>query len=383
MTTVSKRDYYEVLGVGRSAGHDEIRSAYRKLAMQYHPDKHQGDKAAEERFKEISEAYEVLSDPQKKDTYDRFGHEGLRNAFSAGGFQWRDFSHFEDISDLFENVFSGFGFDDLFGFGGRKKRSGPRQGASIRQDVEIELKEAAFGVEKSVSVTRAETCAKCRGTGARPGTKEETCAACGGRGQVTSSSGFFSISRACEQCRGRGSIIKEPCQECRGEGRVNARKKISVKIPGGVDNGTRLRVTGEGEAGTKGGPRGDLYVDIHIKKHESFERHEDDIYCQVRMPFITAVLGGEIEVPTLEGSEKLDIPAGTQSGEIFRLKHKGMHRLRRGGRGDQLLRVMVETPVNLTVLQKKKLIEFSESCGRKVQPKKGKFVRKIKDMLGR
>lgn len=383
---MSKHDYYEILGINKNASEEEIKRAYRKLAVQHHPDKHQGDKGAEEKFKEISEAYEVLSDSNKRATYDQFGHEGLKGAFGPGGFKWQDFTHFSDFSDIFsgmEDFFEGFGIDsDFFGFGrGRRRHAGPRKGASLQYELEIDLKEATFGVEKTINIARAETCDVCHGKGIKPGTKEATCDMCGGRGQIGTSSGFFSILRTCERCGGQGTIIKTPCQNCNGAGRVRVKRKIKVDIPKGVDNGIRLRIAGEGEPGEKGGPRGDLYVIIYVKEHDIFERHEDDIYCQIPISFITAVFGGEIEVPTLEGAVEMKIPEGTQSGRIFRLKQKGIYHLNRSGRGDLLCKVAVETPTNLNEEQKIKLKEFAVSCGEGVSAKSKSFVKKVKDML--
>jgi len=378
-----KRDYYEVLGISKGASADEIKRAYRKLAMKHHPDKHQGDKEAEEKFKEISEAYEVLSDPKKKSTYDQFGHDGLKGAFGPGGFQWQDFTHFEDISDIFDGLFGSFGFDsDMFGFGsGRARRGGPRRGSHLRAEIEISLKDAAFGVEKTLSLNRKEVCDTCSGRGAKPGTKETKCDACGGRGTVNSVSGFFSISRTCDQCMGRGSIIKTPCDDCSGTGFTHARRKIKVKVPRGIDNGTRLRITGEGEPGEKNGPRGDLYVTIYVKEDKYFQRHNDDIYCEAPISFITAVFGGEIDVPTLEGPVKMKVPEGTQSNKVFRLRQKGVYHLRGAGRGDQLCRVVVRTPTNLNSEQKRKLSEFADACGERIDPQARNFVDKIKGMF--
>ena len=377
-----KRDYYDILGVAKNANADEIKKAYRKMAFKYHPDKHQGDKTAEEKFKEVSEAYEVLSDTKKRSTYDQHGHDGLKGAFGSGGFQWQDFSHQEDISDLFGNIFSSFGFDEMFGTSGRgSRRSGPRRGSSLQLEVEIDLKEAAFGTEKTISLKRAENCETCKGTGAKPGTKEATCEACGGRGQTSTSSGFFTMSRTCGTCGGRGTVIKIPCGNCGGSGTVAEKKKIKVKIPRGVSTGTRLRVSGEGEAGEKSGPHGDLYVYINVKEHDIFERHDDDIYCQVSIPFTTAVFGGEVDVPTLEGNVKMNVPEGTQSGRTFRLRQKGIYHLSGSGRGDELCRLVVETPTDLTEQQKNKLKEFAELRGEDIRPQSKKFVRKIKDMF--
>ncbi|MDD5438773.1 MAG: molecular chaperone DnaJ [Candidatus Omnitrophica bacterium] len=374
---MSKRDYYEVLGVSKDAGYEEIKSAYRKLAVQHHPDKHQGDKAAEEKFKEISEAYEVLSDQDKRAAYDRYGFEGLKGAFGRGGFSMDDFTHFEDLQDIFENLFGG----DIFGFGSGRGRTGPHRGAHLQTAVEIDLKEAAFGAEKNITVNRAEPCGVCQGTGAKPGTKATPCKTCRGQGQVHMASGFFSISQTCHECNGAGSVIKNACAACHGSGRVNGKRKIKVSVPRGIQNGSRLRVSGEGEPGTKGGPSGDLYVDIHVKPHEIFERHNDDLYCEVPISFATAVFGGEIDVPTLEEPAKLTVSEGTQSGTMLRLRHKGAYNLHGYGRGDQVCRVVVETPTNLNEEQKEKLQEFSKLCGENVHPQSNKFLKKIKDLF--
>jgi len=374
---MSKRDYYEVLGLTRGASSDEIRSSYRKLAMQHHPDKHHGDKDAEEKFKEISEAYEVLSDADKRSMYDQYGHEGLKGAFGRGGFSMNDFTHFEDIQDIFEGLFGG----DIFGFGSGRQRSGPRRGRHLQAHVEIDLNEAAFGAERTLTIAHSEECPSCKGTGAKPGTKEIQCKACRGAGQVNMTSGFFSISQTCGECGGKGTVIKTPCEVCRGTGQVPGKRKIKVSIPRGVEDGTRLRLSQEGEPGTKGGPAGDLYVDVRVKAHDVFERHGDDIYCEVPISFVTAVFGGEIEVPTLEGPVKLTIPEATQSGKVIRVKQKGVYNLHGRGRGDQLCRVNVETPKNLNDIQKKKLREFAEVCGEDVLPESNKFVKKIKEMF--
>jgi len=381
---LSKRDYYEILGLSKNATDEEIKRAYRTLAVNYHPDKHQGDRNIEERFKEISEAYEALSDPNKRAAYDQFGHEGLKGAFGAGGFQWQNFTHFSDFSDIFsglEDFFESFGIgSDIFGFG-RRGHAGPRRGANLQYEVEIDLKEAAFGTEKAITVPRAEACGLCEGKGTKKGTKESVCRACGGRGQINTISGFFSISRTCGECSGQGKIIKNPCPECSGTGTMKINRKIKVNIPRGVDDRIRLRINGEGEAGERGGPRGDLYVTIYVKEHEVFERHEDDIYCELQIPFAAVVFGGEVEAPTLEESVKIKIPAGTQSGKIFCLKNKGIYHLSSQGRGDHLCKVVVKVPTDLTDEQKKKLKEFAEACGESPQLGAKSFVKKVKDML--
>jgi len=370
---VSKRDYYEVLGVRKDAAFDEIKRSYRKLAIQCHPDKHQGDKAAEEKFKEISEAYEILSDSDKKAAYDRFGHEGLKGAFGGSGFGWQNFSHAEDISDLFSNIgniFGGSGFDELFGFGRQRKQSTPRRGRDIEYELKVEFIEAVLGAEKNIEISRYDTCAACKGSGAKSGTKDTVCPTCNGRGQTSASNGFFSISRTCTACGGSGRVIKNPCRKCNGSGKVKEARKINVKIPAGVDTGMRLRVTGVGDAGEKGGPRGDLYVAIHVREHELFRRHTNDIYCDAKVNFTQVVFGTELDVPTVNGNIKMKIPPGTPSGKVFRLKGKGVPNLMSGlGRGDQLVRLSVDVPKRLTEEQKKLLKEFERTLGEKATSK--------------
>jgi len=341
------KDYYEILGVTRSATQEEIKKAYRKMALKYHPDRNPDNKEAEEKFKEASEAYEVLSDPEKRQIYDQFGHEGLRGTGFTG------FRGFEDIFSSFGDIFG-----DFFGFGGRP-RSGPIRGDDLRYDLEISFEEAAFGKEVELEIPRTVKCEACGGSGAKPGTRPIPCPACGGRGQVTRSQGFFSISTTCPTCQGTGQIIPEPCSACQGTGRVKQKRKVSLKIPAGVDTGSRLRLRGEGEAGGRGGPPGDLYVVIHVTPHESFERNGDDIFCKIPISFTTASLGGKIEVPTLDGSETIQIKRGTQSGEVFRLKGKGFPRLQGYGRGDEIIQVTVSVPKKLTKRQEELLREFA------------------------
>jgi molecular chaperone DnaJ len=368
----TKRDYYEILGVSRNATDEEIRKAYRKLAHKYHPDKTGGDKEAEEKFKEVGEAYSVLSDPQKRAQYDRFGHaepgfqdfEGFTRTSSFGGFE-----------DLFGDV-----FQDFFGRPSRT-RTAARPGADLRYDLEISLKEASTGTEKNILLQRAETCQQCQGSGAKSGTSRATCSQCGGRGQVQQVQGFFSISRTCPMCRGEGSIVKEPCSACGGSGRVRSRRELRVKIPPGVDTGHRLKVRGEGEAGTLGGERGDLYVLVHVRDHPVFERAGNDILCEVPISFVQATLGDRIEVPTLDGRVSLKIPSGTQTNKMFRLRGKGMPNVHGYGRGDQLVRVIVETPTRLNEQQKKLLREFARISGDDVHPLRRSFLSKIKDLL--
>ncbi len=342
-----ERDYYEILSVSRTASPDEIKKAYRKMALKYHPDRNPSNKEAEEKFKEASEAYEVLSDTEKRQIYDQYGHEGLRGSGFTG------FHGFEDIFSSFGDIFG-----DFFGFGGHS-RTGPARGDDLRYDLEITFEEAAFGKEAELEIPRTVTCDVCGGTGAKPGTQPITCPACGGRGQVSRSQGFFSISSTCPSCRGTGQLIPEPCETCQGMGRIKQKRKVSLKIPAGVDTGSRLRLRGEGEAGERGGPPGDLYVVIHVQAHDFFEREGDDIYCKIPIPFTMAALGGKLDVPTIDGAESLQIKKGTQSGEVFRLKGKGFPRLRGYGKGDEIIQVIVKVPKKLTKRQETLLKEFA------------------------
>lgn len=372
---MAKRDYYEVLGLKKDASPGEVKRSYRKLAVKYHPDKNPGDKSAEEKFKEISEAYEVLSDSQKRATYDQFGHAGLEGAFKGGGFSWQDFTHFEDLRDIFGewglgDILRGFGVNEgFFGGGRRARRGGPARGADLEYELEIEFIEGAFGAQKTVEIYRYEICGNCKGDGAKPGTKRVKCASCGGSGQISTISGFFSISRTCDRCRGEGAIVNTPCSKCSGFGRVKVARKITVKVPAGVHTGTRLRVSGEGEAGLRGGPRGDLYVYLGVRDHKLFRRDGNDIICQIPISFSQAVFGAEIDVPTLNGKVKMKIPAGTQSSKVFRLREKGIPSLRGYGRGDEYVKVAVKTPANLNAEQKKLLKAFAESCGEEIKTK--------------
>ena len=348
-----KKEYYEILGLDRNASEDDIKKNYRKLALKFHPDRNPGNKEAEEKFKEASEAYEVLRDPEKRDLYNRFGHEGL----SGAGF--RGFSGFEDIFSSFGDI-----FEDIFGFSGtRRSRTGARAGADMRYDLNISFMDAIFGAEKDIDLEKYEACKECQGSGAAPGTSPEVCPRCRGTGQITQSSGFFSISTTCPQCRGEGRIIRTPCKQCLGSGRVRISKKVHLKIPGGVETGSRLRLRGEGEQGKLGGPSGDLYVFLHVEAHEFFQRDGDDIYCQVPVSITQASLGGTIEVPTIDGHESLKIPKGTQSGKVFRLKGKGAPHLRGYGRGDQIIQTVVKIPTHLSKKQEELLREFARLSG--------------------
>ena len=369
---MSKRDYYELLGVSRSASDQEIKSAYRKLAVKYHPDKNPGDKEAEDRFKEAAEAYSVLGDPQKRAQYDRFGHSGVG---ANVGFDPTIFSEFGDIFGDF------FGFGDIFGTGSRR-RSTAQRGSDLRYDLEISFMDAAFGLKTKIKVPRLETCQSCSGSGAAKGSSPITCPTCQGHGQVRYQQGFFSISRTCQQCQGTGRVVKNVCKECRGEGRVQTEETLEVKIPAGVDNGSRLRIAGGGEAGLQRGPPGDLYVVLFVKEHEFFERQENNVYCTIPISFPQAALGAEIIVPTLEGEERLQIPEGTQSGSIFRIKGKGIPSLNGKGRGDQFVTVNIATPTKLNREQKKLLEQFAEVSKVENRPLEKKILDKVKDIFG-
>src|SRR3989440_768649 len=375
----TKRDYYEILGVGRSAPEDEIKRAYRKLAVKFHPDKNPDDPHAEERFKELGEAYDVLMDGDKRAAYDRFGHA----AFAQGGGGFR--GGFHDPFDIFREVFGGAGgaggiFETFFG-GGAVRGQDRQRGSDLRYDMEITLEEAAFGVEKEIEIAKLETCDKCQGSGAEPGSRSITCPVCSGRGQVISSRGFFQVSQTCPRCRGAGQIIEKPCHKCGGEGRVENSSRIKLKIPAGIGRGSRLRSSRNGEAGIRGGAPGALYLVVHIKEHPVFQRDEDDIYCEVPISFAVAALGGEVPVPTLEGKANLRIPAGTQSGQVFKLRGKGFANLEGRGHGDLLARVMVEVPTRLNSEQRRKLEEFSAVCGEENTPLYRSFFERAKDFF--
>ena len=348
---MEQQDYYELLGVSRNAEESEIKKAYRKLAMKYHPDRNSNDKAAEEKFKEIQKAYAVLSDQQKRAAYDRFGHAGVDPSMGGGH---GGFGGFGDVfEDIFENIFSG----------GRSagRQSRAQRGADLQFNVQLTLEEAALGKQIEITVPRHVVCEVCTGSGAKKGTTPKTCETSNGVGQVRIQQGFFSIQQNCPTCHGEGKIVTDPCTNCHGQGRVRESKKLTVKIPAGVDNGDRVRLGGEGEAGIHGGPPGDLYVQINVKTHAIFERHESDLYCEVPISFITAALGGSIEVPTLEGRVTLKIPSETQTGKTFRLRGKGMKSVRGHAAGDLLCSVVVETPVNLSKEQKELLTKLQDS----------------------
>ncbi len=379
-----KRDYYDVLGVSRTGSPEDFKKAYRKLAVQFHPDKNPGDKKAEEKFKELSEAYEVLSDPQKRQMYDQFGHAGMQGGpggFGGGAGGFEGFGGGATINDIFGDIFG-----DLFGAGGqqgrgRGRRSSGRTGADLKTTLDVTFEEAAFGAEKVITVPKTVRCETCAGSGAKPGTKPITCQQCSGRGEVTFQQGFFAISRTCPRCNGAGQTISDPCRDCSGAGAVKKRSQIAVKIPAGVDSGQRLKLTGEGESGERGGPAGDLYVVINILPHDFFSREDFDVVCEVPVTFSQAALGDEIEVPTLEGKVKLKIPAGTQSHKTLRLKGKGMPKLGAYGRGDQLVRVVVEVPTHLNAEQKDLLKKFADVSGSQSHPMHQTFFEKVRNLF--
>ena len=357
MTT--KRDYYEVLGVDRDAADDQLKSSYRKLALKYHPDRNPGNKEAEDKFKEASEAYEVLRDSQKRGIYDQFGHQGLEGSGFSG------FSGFEDIFSSFGSI-----FEDIFGFGtGRRSGSRAQRGADLRYDVTLDFMEAAFGTETQIDLQKMEVCPSCEGNGCEPGTHPETCGTCSGTGQVSRSQGFFTVRTTCPHCRGNSQSIPHPCKGCKGNGQVMVSKIVSVKFPAGVDNGSRLRLPGEGEGGAYGGPPGDLYVFINVKPHDFFQRDNTDIHCQVEISFIQAALGASISVPTLNGKKTLEIPKGTQPGDLFRFRNNGIPSLRTARRGDQIIQVLIATPTNINKKQVSLLREFDKIENSKISSK--------------
>ena len=376
---MTKRDYYAVLGVPQSADDQQIKSAYRKLALQYHPDRNPGDTAAEEKFKEAAEAYAVLADPDRRDRYDRFGHAGVRGASGSPDF---DSSIFADFGDILG------GFGDLFG--GGRRRGGPMLGADLRYDLQISFGEAAAGTETTLQIPRREVCARCKGSRAEPDSSPQTCPQCGGRGQVRYQQGFLTLASTCGQCRGQGQIIASPCTECRGQGRVEQERKLTVKIPPGIATGQRLRLHGEGEHGASGGPPGDLYVVIHVDDHAFFHREGDDLLCEVPVSFPTLALGGEISIPTLNGNNTLAIPKGTQADSRFRIRGKGMPHLSGSGRGDLYVNVRVEVPTKLSSEQRELVEQLDKTMPQKSsrprprsEGQEGRaFFERVRDIFG-
>ena len=372
-----KRDYYEILGVSRNATDQEIKSAYRKLALQFHPDRNPGNKEAEEKFKEAAEAYAVLSDGQKRANYDRFGHAGVSGA-AGGGFGGFDPSVFADFSDILGDI---FGFGDMFGSG---RRGGTRvqRGADLRYDLDLTFEEAAFGTTTKIKVPRHETCSECGGSGGQKGAAPITCPTCNGYGQVRFQQGFFSITRTCSQCHGTGQIIKNRCTVCHGDGRVVREKTLELKVPPGVDIGSKLRVSGEGDAGGKGGPSGDLYVVLNVQEHEFFERRDHDLYCHIPITFPQAALGAQIAVPTLEGEEeKLSVPAGTQGGSMFRIKGRGISKRGGSARGDLYVMVTVVVPTKLSREQKDLLTKLASTIETENKPIQKKILERVKEIF--
>jgi molecular chaperone DnaJ len=373
---MAKKDYYEILGLQKGSGEDEIKKAFRKLAIQYHPDKNKGNKEAEEKFKEINEAYQVLSDPEKKAQYDQFGTTDFNGGFGGGYDGGFDFSDIGGFGDIFDSFFGG-------GFSGRRRRTGPERGADIEYTITLTFEEAVFGAEKEVQIARHETCETCKGSGAKAGTSARTCDKCGGAGQIrlqrNTPLGSFVSMTTCDKCAGKGKVILDPCPDCHGAGKERKQRKITVNIPAGVDTGNVIPLRGQGEHGAHGGPPGDLYVNIRVNSHSMFKRKGFDIYIDTHISFGKAALGAELKVPTVDGEVKYQIPAGTQPGTVFRLKGKGVPRVNSHGRGDQYVNVVVDVPKNLSDKQKEALKEFMELCGEKDEDgkKSGSFMDKI------
>ncbi|MFA7242631.1 MAG: molecular chaperone DnaJ [Sulfuricellaceae bacterium] len=372
---MTKRDYYEILGVNKDASDEELKKAYRKLAMKHHPDRNPDNPKAEEHFKEAKEAYEILSDAQKRAAYDQYGHAGVdqgARGFGAG-------AGAQGFADAFGDIFG-----DIFGAGGGRGRSNVYRGADLRYNLEISLEEAARGTETKIRIPAMAACDTCHGSGAKPGTQPTTCATCGGHGQVRMQQGFFSIQQACPTCHGNGKVVQSPCPDCHGAGRIKQHKTLAVKIPSGVDEGDRIRLSGEGEAGVNGGPPGDLYVVIQIKPHAVFNRDHNDLHCEMPISFTTAALGGEIDIPTLDGHAKIKIPAETQTGKVFRLRGKGIKGVRSHTHGDLMCHVMVETPVSLTERQRellRELEELNQVDGARHNPKAKSWMDKVKEFF--
>ncbi|PWF41336.1 molecular chaperone DnaJ [Massilia glaciei] len=376
---MAKRDFYEILGVAKNSSEEEIKKSYRKLAMKYHPDRNPDSKESEEKFKEVKEAYEMLTNPEKREAYDRYGHAGVDPNMGGGG--GGGFGAGGGFADSFGDIFG-----DIFGGGGGRSRGGPQvyRGADLRYNLEITLEQAAHGFDTSIRVPSWDKCDTCHGSGAKPGTAPTTCTYCNGHGQVREQQGFFSVQRTCPKCHGTGKVITDPCAPCAGQGRIKRNKTLEVKIPAGIDNGMRIRSSGNGEPGTNGGPSGDLYVEIHIKAHAVFQREGDDLHCEMPISFVKMTLGGEIEVPTLSGKVSFTIPEGTQSGKTFRLKGKGVKGVRSGVAGDLFCHVAVETPIKLTDKQKELLKEFERLTvegGAKHSPQSKGWMDKVKNFF--
>ena len=369
---MAKRDYYEVLGINREASEQDIKKAYRRLAMKYHPDRNPDDADAEEKFKEASEAAEVLLDSEKRGTYDQFGHAAFDGSASAGGFGGGSFG------SIFEDVFG-----DIFGGGGGGRRSGPNRGADLRYVLSLELEQAVKGCNPKIKVPTLVECVECLGSGAKKGTSPMDCVQCGGVGQITARQGIFSIQQTCPRCRGQGKVIADPCPRCGGQGREQQQKTLSVKVPPGVDTGDRIRLAGQGEAGSRGGPSGDLYVQVEVSDHEIFSRNGEHLYCDVPISFVDAALGGELEIPTLDGRVNLKIPAETQTGKQFRLRGKGVDvtQVRGGGIGDLYCRINVETPVNLSSRQKELMAEFASESSERNRPKQVSWLDGVRNFI--
>ena len=382
---MTKRDFYEVLGVAREATDQQIKSAYRKLAMQYHPDRNPGDKQAEEKFKEAAEAYAILADSERRALYDRFGHAGVSGAGAGAGAGF-DPTIFADFSDIFAGLGDVFGFGDIFG--SRRRRGGPQRGSDLRYDLEITFEESANGAETTIQIPREETCETCTGSGAAPGTTAETCSQCRGTGQLRYQQGFLTVARPCSNCRGTGKTISKPCTACRGTGRITRERKLTVKIPAGIATGQRLRLYGEGEHGSAGGPSGDLYVVVHVQEHSFFHREEDDLYCELPISFPTLALGGTVKVPTLNGRQELHIPAGTQPGHRFKLRGKGMPNVAGRGHGDLFVIAKVAVPKKVNKEQKHLLEELARTLPAdpstllETEDEDKPFFERVKDMFG-
>lgn len=379
---MAKRDYYEVLGVDKGASADDLKKAYRKLAVKFHPDKNPDDKGAEEKFKEVGAAFEVLSDEQKRAAYDRMGHSAFEQG-ASGGFQGGAVDPFEIFSQVFGGGRGGAGgiFEQFFGGGGGDP-SGPVRGSDLRYDMEVDFEEAVLGAKKEISITKLDGCEDCGGSGAAKGSSRKRCQTCKGQGAVVAQRGFFRMQQTCPDCDGAGSVLEKPCRGCRGDGRKEKRTKITLKVPPGVDTGTRLRSSGNGESGQHGGGNGDLYVVLHVRPHEVFDRDGDDLIAEVPIPFVTAALGGELNVPTMDGTANIKIPAGTQSGTTFRLKGRGSKNLQGYGTGDLHVKVGVEVPGKLNKEQRGKLQAFADACGEDVNPQSKSFIDKARNLFG-